>query len=616
MPFNNKEKQILEWGLANGKSRSEVQEAIFRFRTTGSPKAEVVEKRSTGTDVKDFGIGIAKGLGDSAVGIGNITQTIGQGVIAAADPNRTFGQVRDEQGFDFDSVSDSLEATNDIQGTGKTAAFAGEILAGGSGLIRKGLTEGVEFAGKQFGKLQETLPNSLGESVGDKFGSVGKRVSTNLETRKANREAIQALPTKTAQTAVKNGIDINDVNAVNSLFDEATSPQAISQYQDLIDGARTFASNGGRGTDPIEIVGRPIISRVKSLDEQRQVIGKQLGEVSLDLGKVTTSEVTPAVMNRLQSVNGLQGLAIKNSKLDFSNTTLASSLSKSDQTAIQNIFTEAIKGGTGTQKHLLRQELFEILGGKKKSLDNITDTQEKAYEAIRQGLSDVLETRNGQYKELSNEYRKVVQPLSSLRKFLKTEAGEAGDNIDLLEMEAGLLARRLTSTAISRPRVSALLRELDAVGFELGDGSVSTQNLQELYNVLNKYYDIAPKTGFQGQVQGGIEKGGITDRVVDFATSLTKETPEVRQKALDDLFDELIGSGEFTPSKTTPNTQGGSFNFFGNPKKAELQDVITGKEDELFLLQSYRKEGGDKAYAKEKSLIREIQDLKRQLKKL
>lgn len=178
--------------------------------------------------------------------------------------------------------------------------------------------------------------------------------------------------------------------------------------------------------------------------------------------------------------------------MDFKNTTLATSLTKSDRNAIQKVFTSAIKDSTGKQKHLLRQELFEILGGKKKALTNITDTQEKAFDAIRKGLSDVLEMKNPQYKALSNEYRKIIQPLSEMRRFMKSlpDATE-----DILDMKAGLLARRLTSNAQSNPQIRQMLRNLDkATGGKTAD---SVEAMQDLYNILDKYYNIAGKTGFK-----------------------------------------------------------------------------------------------------------------------
>jgi len=58
MAFNEQEKQILQWSIENGKSKEETKQAIFRFRTTGSPKdpnaqvaQEVEEQPSFGQEI-------------------------------------------------------------------------------------------------------------------------------------------------------------------------------------------------------------------------------------------------------------------------------------------------------------------------------------------------------------------------------------------------------------------------------------------------------------------------------------------------------------------------------------------------------------------------------------
>jgi hypothetical protein len=246
------------------------------------------------------------------------------------------------------------------------------------------------------------------------------------------------------------------------------------------------------------------------------------------------------VFNNLKKVGGLDGLKInKKGVLDFTDTVLTTAETRADRNAIQSMFTNALKKGTGKQKHLLRQELFEVLGGKKKSLTNLTDTQEKAYEAIRKGLSDVLEGKNDQYKTLSNDYRKLIEPLKEMRKFMKNVAG-ADD--DILDMSAGLLARRITSNAASNPQIRKILRAMDNATKEKGKVSLSVETLQDFYNVLDKYYDIAGKTSFQGQVKAGIESAtGPIDYAMKQIGNITGETVAVRQKALERIIEEALG---------------------------------------------------------------------------
>jgi hypothetical protein len=115
-----------------------------------------------------------------------------------------------------------------------------------------------------------------------------------------------------------------------------------------------------------------------------------------------------------------------------------------------------------------------------------------------------------------------------------------GIDEDILDMSAGLLARRLTSLAPSNPQLRQILRNIDTI--LKTDGSSNLENLQNVYNILDKYYDIAAKTGFQGQIKSAIEKssGGALGRIVGVVEKYAGETPAVRQKAIEDLLEEIL----------------------------------------------------------------------------
>jgi len=407
---------------------------------------------------------------------------------------------------------------------------------------------GVSFSPFQIGGKTTVAKGGLGggffEGLSERASALSERIGTNISESRATEATIKELPKGTARTAARQGIDVNDIKQFKSFFDDpVTSETNTPLYKELADTAKAYSEAGQRGANPQAVVGKPVVEQFKALDKQRQKIGGELGAVADKLGNVTSKQVTPAVVAKLQKVNGLEGLQItKGGKLDFSNTSLATKLSAADQKAIQEAFTEAIASGSGKSKHLLRQELFEILGGKKMSGASVTGTQEKAFDAIRSGLSDVLESKNKTYKSLSNEYRKVIGPLTNARKLLRENkiAGEAGDNIDLLELRAGIIMRRLTGAGSSGPEIEALLRELDVVGRELGGSAVSTRNLQEFYNILNKYYDLSPPTGFQGQIKDALGSSGVLERIIKASTGTTAQTPAVRQKALENMLNELF----------------------------------------------------------------------------
>lgn len=378
-------------------------------------------------------------------------------------------------------------------------------------------------------KLQSTAGPMIQEAR-----RIPSRIATNVAEKQAIQETINKLPTRVAREAAQDGLDIGDIKTIYSIAKEQKAP-----LKKLATVVKDF-SEGKTKVNPIEVVGKPIVNRLKQLETARIKIGSKLGAVAKDLGTVTPKETFYSVYNRLKEVPGLQELQVNNKGiLDFRNTVLATAETSSDRAAIQRIFTAALKKGSGEQKHLLRQELFEALGGKKRANLNLTATQEKAYEAIRRGLSDFLESKNPTYKKLSAEYRRVVTPIHEMRKIMRVVGQEY---TDVMEMSAGLLARRLTSLAQSNPQIRAILNAMDKATKLPGKTRISVEALQDFYNILEKYYDIAPKTGFQAQVRQGVEKaaGGPLHYIGEQIKSFAGETPIVRQRALERILEEIF----------------------------------------------------------------------------
>lgn len=362
------------------------------------------------------------------------------------------------------------------------------------------------------------------------------RIAANVGEKVATSNAIKELPTKIAQDAAHSGVDINDVRDLYNLPAEQKNP-----VRQLAGYVKQYAE-GNKAVHPIEIVGRPIVQRLKQLKSAQGKVGQALGAAADELGSESVGpyQTVPALMKRLNAVPGLSGLKVGDKgALDFTDTVLQSAATKSDRQAIQQIFSTAAKAGTGKQKHLLRQELFEVLDGKKKSLANITGTQERSYQAVRQGLSDVLEKASPKYKALNTQYATISRPLQEMQKFMKASTGT---DEDILNMKAGLLARRLTSNAGSGPELKRVLRTLDAATAVKGKATLSTEKLQDAYNILQKYYpEIVNKTSLQGEVRSGIEGAkGITDAVMKVVGGFAGNTDTVRRQAFEKALEEAL----------------------------------------------------------------------------
>lgn len=601
--FDQKEQEIIQYGLQNGKSKEEVQGAISNYRLKTISKTATAPKQTFGqdfvSDVSQIGTDIKSSIskragniqeirkaeeagqsglrsgfqsfGQTLGGAGDIIGSVFKGVVKAVLPQEAETAIKTgiqkvaTPVVESDVVKRVITKYNsldpalkrDIDASLGIASFGSEVVGGvaGAKALKQGLKTGVKAGVSATKKVTQFGGQVLKPAIGATKKVVGGvkdiaeitargaskipgRIATNVDEGRSVLQALKALPTKTAQTAVQSGIDISDVKFISQI---PTSQKNAAKA--LFSATKKFTS-GTSKTNPIELVGKPITDRINQLKSSVGKIGQKLGQASEKLGTVSNKELTPMILESLKKVPGLRGLKM-NSKgiLDFSDTNIASSLSLSDQKVIQKIFTTAVKSGTGKQKHLLRQELFEILGGKKKSLTNMTATQDQAFQAVRRGLSDVLDTKNSLYKSLNAEYAKTLQPLNDIERFLKLNK-LAGASDDILNMKAGLIARRLTSNAVSNPEIRNVLRMLDNVTKVPGKTSINVETLQDFFNILDKYYPITGKTTLQGQLTAGIEKArGLKDVLAQTAERVAGKTDAVKRKAFEDLIrDTFIGT--------------------------------------------------------------------------
>ena len=405
------------------------------------------------------------------------------------------------------------------------------------------LETGVKVAGKTADAVVDTT-KAVAKTTGDvastiktataPITNIPSNIKTNVAQKVADVAEIKALPTKTAQEAVQSGINIKDARVLPKLV---TSPKA----KELLTAVKNLA-NGVEGADPVAVVGNLTTQAFKDLTAKAKTVGSQLGEVAKNIGDVDPTGVQDAILNRLKKVTGLEGLKFENGTLDFGDTTLANF--PESVSAITNTFNTTLstaqKASNGSKLHMFRQGLFEDLGGKKKSLANLSATDENAINAIRGGIADAIETASPDYKKLSMAYAKLTEPLSKLKKALRA----ADPNITEADMDlaGGLLSRRVTSLAASNPQIRTLLK---AVGEATGNKALMEEimNTQDFYNILNRYYDIAPETGFQKLSQNAAANAdSMFSATVQGVKNLAGKTDAVRQKALEKFLEELIGS--------------------------------------------------------------------------
>lgn len=426
-----------------------------------------------------------------------------------------------------------IQALTDLVSGGIEMAGAGALIKPiGKGVI--GAVEGAKTIGKKSAETATAIANApivsgTGEvlkSAGRTLKSIPENVSVNVGEMQAKEALIKTIPSVTGQKAVRAGIDVADVTTLQNAI---KTPEAKT----LIETVKNFAT-GQSKTSPFEVVGKPIVTRLKTLDTQVKNFATQLDTVAQGLkGQAinNSKKIQDAVAD---GISRLQ-IGITDKGLDFAGSTLEG-IGNSGK-IVDNVYRRIQTANDAFALHNLKKYIdANVSYGKR--IEGLDAGAERLLKTWRKAIDDTLDTQFTAYNKVNTELTKRISPLEDLKGILKNADGL---DTDLLSEKAGIIARRITSAAASNPEIKQVLRNLDKFTSAKGETLVKIENLQDLYNVLNKYYDIAPKTGFQNLVKEGVNSpSGITDRVVEAVKNFSGQTSGTRQKALEEYLEELL----------------------------------------------------------------------------
>lgn len=217
MAFNEQEKEILRWGVENGKNKAEITQAISNYRLTGSPKGvsapEPTPQKPLLEKAADVAVGAGKGLLDTAVGTARVLETAGQGFLAAIDPTLSFEEVQQRTGnpeLRNPIVDETLRASNPDQKVGKAAAFVGELAAGGAGLLRRGLSKAAQAVAPTLNKAADTAAETASTAAQKAQALINPTRTPEEAIRQIAQGATEDLP------AVRTALEAIDTRGVET----------------------------------------------------------------------------------------------------------------------------------------------------------------------------------------------------------------------------------------------------------------------------------------------------------------------------------------------------------------------------------------------------------------
>jgi len=373
------------------------------------------------------------------------------------------------------------------------------------------------------------------KSAGRTLKTIPENIATNVGEMQVKEAAIKAIPSVTGQNAVRKGLDLADATTLQKAIQ---TPEA----KNLIQTIKNYAA-GDKSVSPFEVVGKPIVNRLKTLDTQVKQYATQLDSVAQDLKGISLADVSKIDTAVMEGLNKLQ-IGVKKGGLDFVGSSLEGV--GNSGTIVSNVYKRLQTATDAFDLHNLKKYIdANVSYGKR--LEGLDAGAERLLKTWRKSIDDTLDNQFEAYNKVNTELAKRISPLEDLKGILKNADGL---DTDLLSEKAGIIARRITSAAASNPEIKQVLRNLDIFTSTGGKTLGKIENLQDLYNVLNKYYDIAPKTGFQNLVkEGTAEATGLYDEVASKIKKFTGATNATRQKALEDYLTELLTKTSKTKNK-------------------------------------------------------------------
>lgn len=588
MAFNEQEKQIIQYGAANGKSRQEVEAAIGRLRSgLGPVKQEEAPKEEpgffsrVGQDFADRRQALKESAdrtieGKQSVGE-QILQNVGNVIGGATDivvegvKSLTPQPVKDAASAVIKPIAETVAQSKPVQDI--VAAWEkasprekANIEAAWNvasiipfekvlGLVGKGIAKATEetiavgskvaTAAKDtaVGAMESVKATGAGQYASELVDRVPRFINKTKEAAqeaKVRGELIRNSPAP-VQEAIKTGVDQRVINTV--VAGDAPTRQA---YKEMVDIAENTV-NKDKGVLKIKerpeiVAGKAGGEQYKLIDAQRKKVGQELGDAVEKLSTTERIDIQDS-LKEVDQVLAKEGVFAqideKGVRLNFS----GSKFTPAERTRIKELYNLAYENGkklTPKQIHnkdslfskLQRESRFDGIG------DILVDTgqgKSSLFRVFRDVFSENLDSISPEIRGLNRQYRNLATFTDDIENsIIKRGKFEATRDVDPSEFIQTNL-RRALSDAQSATDYREIVREMDRLSRELGYKGANPEDLITFAAELRKLYpETVPANSFSGGIKTSLT--GLAEKALDIG----KPGEIDKQRALKALIESYL----------------------------------------------------------------------------
>jgi len=495
MTFNSKEQQIIKWASENGKGRAETEQALVRFRTTGSPAdtnkpvetvveerpsfiedvkqeaitradktSEIRARKDTGILKKGFqlfgqGAGFVASTFEKGIskipGVTTVIETAGKGIefLATSEysPIKKLGDVISESKA-LQEATTLYDTDQDFRDTVDAAANTVRL-----GADIEGLVQGAAFTKAVTNKIITNAPKVISQLTPQ---AIKNLKPTEFLQKFRPSEVIE----NTQNYLSRKNVGENFEQSIKRLAPE----EPLVKYNEFFEQEMRFKGDIKQDT-AIGVVGGRIGNAYDKVIALRRSVGNKMGEEIKKVGdiKVSLEDAFPKLEQTLFD----SGVIIKGKKAVLSNT---SKITSQEKKIIEQYINELNKLGAnptaGQLDAFLSRMPTEIdIFKSKNNVTKITNGER----IIKGNLAELRNSLSPTNNPLFADYFKARTDYASLSKFLdegasflgkKTQAGDFAKDASL--------AKSSVQSILNQGKKDWLLVLEDLTGYQALDESV------------------------------------------------------------------------------------------------------------------------------------------------
>lgn len=306
---------------------------------------------------------------------------------------------------------------------------------------------------------------------------------------------------RNAKKLIDMGMDEGDIQ----LFAGTSKAADKSKLSEIVKRARSSTKDALSKIEehPQAVVGDSLLERLNAVDSIKSKAGMQIEKIADKTLRGKDVDLGEPLLNFTQRLDKM-GVVFEDGQINYNRSALRGmpDMQKQINDVIEQLSPKSMPNADAYDAHILKQWFDNQINWGKNSQGQggIPPKVERAIKDLRRDVNKEIGKVSPSYKKVNERYSDTVQAVNNLKE-------RAGRNKDLGDQYAnetlGMLAKRVTSNAMSRGQVKSAIDDLEKVAKKYGvqfDDDIFRQ--VAAVNALEKKMGSFSDTSLKGQIGG------------------------------------------------------------------------------------------------------------------